>query len=186
MCVLFPDLEGISRILADYGGFTISTLRTMDIQHWPNALESTSLLQQNSSRTHHFCLCLSRFLMALHFVKTAVLSSENGIDFGTEVAVESDETRKAKLDAEAASRKPLFQQLADIRDRKQDEFDENRKKIFGELKISYILRSHLRTSQMSPFDSSVTPTSHNSASQITRWGRCRVSQQPLLLFFDDP
>lgn len=74
--------------------------------------------------------------MALHFVKTAVLSSENGIDFGTEVAVESDETRKAKLDAEAASRKPLFQQLADIRDRKQDEFDENRKKIFGEHEIS--------------------------------------------------
>jgi FAM192A/Fyv6, N-terminal domain len=71
--------------------------------------------------------------MALHFVKTAVLTSADGIDFGTEVAVESDETRQAKLDAEAATRKPLFQQLADLRDKKQDEFDENRKKIFGTL-----------------------------------------------------
>ena len=98
--------------------------------------------------------------MALHFVKTAVLSSSNGIDFGTEVAVESDETRKAKLDAEAASRKPLFQQLADIRDRKQDEFDENRKKIFGEQMKSYSKRNRLRTKSLSSFDSPATPSSY--------------------------
>lgn len=69
--------------------------------------------------------------MALHFVKTAVLTSSDGIDFGTEVLVESDETKKARQDAEAATRKPLFQQLADLRDKKQEEFDENKKKIFG-------------------------------------------------------
>lgn len=69
--------------------------------------------------------------MALLFVKTAVLSSSDGVDFGTEVAVESEDTRKARADAEAATRKPLFQQLADIRDRKQEEYDENKKKIFG-------------------------------------------------------
>jgi FAM192A/Fyv6, N-terminal domain len=69
--------------------------------------------------------------MALHFVKTAVLSSSDGVDFGTEVAVESEDTRKARADAEAATRKPLFQQLADLRDKKQEEFDENKKKIFG-------------------------------------------------------
>ena len=69
--------------------------------------------------------------MALHFVKTAVLSSSDGVDYGTEVAVESEDTRKARADAEAATRKPLFQQLADLRDKKQEEFDENKKKIFG-------------------------------------------------------
>lgn len=74
--------------------------------------------------------------MALHFVKTAVLSSSDGVDFGTEVAVESEDTRKARADAEAATRKPLFQQLADLRDKKQEEFDENKKKIFGRQKNS--------------------------------------------------
>lgn len=69
--------------------------------------------------------------MTLRFVKTSILSSNDGIDFGTEVAVESDEVRKTRLEAEAASNKPLYQQLADIRDRKQLEYDENTKKIFA-------------------------------------------------------
>ena len=77
-------------------------------------------------------------LMALHFVKTSVLSSADGVDFGTEVQVESDETRKVRLDAEAATRKPLFQQLADLRDKKQEEYDENKKKIFGSQQCSFI------------------------------------------------
>lgn len=38
--------------------------------------------------------------MALHFVKTSVLTSSDGIDFGTEVQVESEETRKARQEAE--------------------------------------------------------------------------------------
>lgn len=69
--------------------------------------------------------------MALHFVKTSVLTSTDGIDFSNEESIESDETRKAKKEAEENSRKPLFQQLADLRDKKQEEYDLNRKAIFA-------------------------------------------------------
>jgi hypothetical protein len=69
--------------------------------------------------------------MTLRFVKTAILSSNDGIDFGTEVAVESEEVFKARVAAEAASTKPLYQQLADLRDLKKLEYDENTKKIFA-------------------------------------------------------
>ncbi len=69
--------------------------------------------------------------MTLRFVKTSILSSSDGIDFGTEIAVESDEVRKTRVAAEAAGNKPLYEQLADIRDRKKLEYDENTKKIFA-------------------------------------------------------
>lgn len=69
--------------------------------------------------------------MTLRFVKTSILSSTDGIDFGTEIAVESDEVLKTRIAAEAAANKPLYQQLADIRDRKKIEYDENTKKIFA-------------------------------------------------------
>lgn len=69
--------------------------------------------------------------MTLRFVKTSILSSNDGIDFGTEIAVESDEVRRTRIEAEAASNKPLYEQLADIRDRKKLEYDENTKKIFA-------------------------------------------------------
>jgi hypothetical protein len=39
---------------------------------------------------------------------------------------------KAKREAEEASRKPLFMQLAEQRDKKQEEYDLNTKKLFGE------------------------------------------------------
>jgi hypothetical protein len=69
--------------------------------------------------------------MTLRFVKTAILSSSDGIDFANEVAVESEEVFKARAAAESASRKPLYQQLADLRDQKKLEYDENTKKIFA-------------------------------------------------------
>ena len=69
--------------------------------------------------------------MALHFVKTSVLSSEDGIDFGKEVQLDTEEARKARREAENASRKPLYQQLADQRAKMQEEYDANTKKIFG-------------------------------------------------------
>jgi hypothetical protein len=65
--------------------------------------------------------------MTLRFVKTSILSSEDGIDFDKETAVESEEVLKARKEAEAAANKPLYQQLADIRDRKQEEYDANTK-----------------------------------------------------------
>ena len=43
-------------------------------------------------------------------------------------------------------------------------------------------KSHLRTNPLSPFDSSITPISNNSASQVTWWRRCRVSQLHLVFF----
>ena len=69
--------------------------------------------------------------MTLRFVKTSILSSDDGIGFGKEVAVESEEVMKVRISAETASKKPLYQQLADIRDRKKEEYDENTKKLFA-------------------------------------------------------
>jgi hypothetical protein len=68
--------------------------------------------------------------MALHFVKTAIQTSTDGHIYSEE-AVESDETRKARKEAEESSRKPLFQQLADIKAKKDEEYDENKKKMFA-------------------------------------------------------
>jgi hypothetical protein len=69
--------------------------------------------------------------MALHFVTHSILSSEDGIDFGKETQVESQESIKARKQAEEASRKPLFQQLADLAEKKVDVYEENRKRIFA-------------------------------------------------------
>jgi len=69
--------------------------------------------------------------MALHFVTTTVLSSDDGINFDNEEKIESDETRQAKLLAEQASNKPLFEQLEDLKAKKQAEYDQNTKKLFA-------------------------------------------------------
>ena len=69
--------------------------------------------------------------MTLRFVKTSILSSSDGIDFANEIAVESEEVLKTRVAAEAAANVPLYQQLADIRDRKKLEYDEIGKKIFA-------------------------------------------------------
>ena len=69
--------------------------------------------------------------MALHFVKTAVLSSEDGIDFSKETTIESEEAKQARLLAERANAKPLYQQLAEQKERKQEEYDANTKLLFA-------------------------------------------------------
>lgn len=69
--------------------------------------------------------------MTLRFVKTSVLSSSDGIDFSNEVAVESEETKMARVAAERAAARPLFEQLAEQRQKKQDEYDANTKLMFA-------------------------------------------------------
>lgn len=69
--------------------------------------------------------------MALHFVETSILTSDNGIDFGTETQLENEETRKARLASEQAANKPLYMQLAERKEKQQEEYDLMTKKIFG-------------------------------------------------------
>ncbi len=69
--------------------------------------------------------------MALHFVSTSVLSSDNGIDFTKEVQLETEEAKRLRLANEAAARKPLYLQLAEKKELQQAEYDANTKKMFG-------------------------------------------------------
>lgn len=69
--------------------------------------------------------------MTLRFVKTSILVSEDGLDFSKETAVESEETRNNRLARETGAEKPLYQQLADQKQRKQDEYDANTKLLFS-------------------------------------------------------
>jgi hypothetical protein len=60
--------------------------------------------------------------------------------------VESDEARIARVAAERAASKPLYQQLAEQMDKKQQEYDENTKKIFAPPKVLvglHLLESHM-------------------------------------------
>ena len=69
--------------------------------------------------------------MALHFVATSVLTSTDGIDFSKEEALDTEESRRSRREAEEATRKPLFMQLQELRDKKQEEYDSNTKKLFA-------------------------------------------------------
>lgn len=69
--------------------------------------------------------------MALHFVSTSVLSSSDGIDFNSETQKETEESRAARLRAEAAAAKPLYMQLAEREDEKKQEYDAMTKKLFA-------------------------------------------------------
>ena len=71
--------------------------------------------------------------MALHFVSTSVLSSENGIDYSKEVQLETEEAQKLRRAEEAAAKKPLYLQLAEKKELAQAEYDANTKKMFGSL-----------------------------------------------------
>jgi len=68
--------------------------------------------------------------MALHFVSSAILTSNDGIDFD-EAAVDSAEVRKARAKAEQDGKKSLFQQLADRQAQKDEEYETNRKLLLG-------------------------------------------------------
>ena len=61
--------------------------------------------------------------MALNFVSTSILTSDDGIDFSTEEALETEQARKFRLQKEDASKKPLYMQLQEQRDKKQAEQD---------------------------------------------------------------
>ena len=63
--------------------------------------------------------------MAIHFVSTTVLSSDNGIDFSKEIRIESEESKRIRAQQDKSNSKPLFQQLAE----RQEEKDLEREKI---------------------------------------------------------
>ena len=68
--------------------------------------------------------------MALHFVATSVLTSD-GIDGGKEEALETEEARRSRKEAEEAGRKPLFEQLRMIKEKQQEDFDNNTRLMYG-------------------------------------------------------
>ena len=68
--------------------------------------------------------------MALHFIATSVLTSD-GIDGGKEEALETEEARRSRKEAEEAGRKPLFEQLRMLKEKQQEEFDANTKLMYG-------------------------------------------------------
>lgn len=72
--------------------------------------------------------------MSLRFVKSAVLSSEDGIDFGKETPIESEEAKRARFEAERSSGKSLYEQLEDQKAKKQAEYDAVTKAIFAPTK----------------------------------------------------
>lgn len=70
--------------------------------------------------------------MALHFIPTEiVLASEDGMGFDSEIKLESEDVNRARIAAENSSKKPLFMQLQEQKDKKQEEYDRNTKLIFG-------------------------------------------------------
>lgn len=81
-----------------------------------------------SSQLAYSCIVSN---MSLRFVKTAVLTSTDGLDFSKEEAIESDEAKAVRLAQERAANKPLYQQLAEQKDKKQQEYDAMTKMIFA-------------------------------------------------------
>jgi hypothetical protein len=69
--------------------------------------------------------------MSLRFVKTSVLSSENGLEYSKEEAIDNDETKMARIEADRASRKTLFEQLEEQKQKKQADYDAITKQIFA-------------------------------------------------------
>lgn len=74
--------------------------------------------------------------MALHFVSTSVLTSDNGIGYSKEEKKETEEVKKARLQAERINSRSLYEQLAEQERLKQAEFDANTKLIFGNIVAS--------------------------------------------------
>lgn len=76
-------------------------------------------------------IAIRLLVMALHFVSTSILSSEDGIDFSKETQVESEEARKLRLEKEKSAAKPLYLQLAEQQEKQQQERDQITKMIFA-------------------------------------------------------
>jgi len=62
--------------------------------------------------------------MTLRFIETSILESSDGLNFEVETRLDSEETRKAKAEADRASNKPLYQQLAEKKAREKEEHEE--------------------------------------------------------------
>ena len=65
--------------------------------------------------------------MALNFVATSVLSSNNGVDHDTETILESEEAARLRLNAKSGGMKSLHEQLADKQALKDEEYEMNAK-----------------------------------------------------------
>ena len=61
--------------------------------------------------------------MSIHFVSTTVLSSEDGLEFGKETAVMSEDAQNLRENAERSNVKPLAQVLAERKAQKEEEYD---------------------------------------------------------------
>jgi len=72
--------------------------------------------------------------MALHFVSTSVLTSGDGIAFENEEKKDSEEVRNAARYATIAASRPLFEQLAEQKEKKQLDHDAVTKLIFAPTK----------------------------------------------------
>lgn len=69
--------------------------------------------------------------MALHFTSSSILTSDDGIGFNKEVALETAEAKLARKASEQAASKPLYMQLAEKKELEQQEYDANTKRMFG-------------------------------------------------------
>jgi hypothetical protein len=93
------------------------------------AVELAGVNDRNCQYTAAFSLVQSS--MALHFVSTSILSSEDGIGFEKEIKKDTEDVRLAKQAAALAQSKPLYEQLADQQRIKDEEYEANTKLIFG-------------------------------------------------------
>ena len=69
--------------------------------------------------------------MALHFVSTTILTSDDGIEFKKEVQLETEEAKRIRIDRERVAQRPLFMQLAEQQEKLQAEKDKITKLIFA-------------------------------------------------------
>ncbi|KAG5184923.1 hypothetical protein JKP88DRAFT_45747 [Tribonema minus] len=70
-------------------------------------------------------------MTSIGFVSTSVLESKDGIDFGDEKRLETEEVKEAEKRALEAARRPLWEQLQEREEAKAEKYDEVRKAIFA-------------------------------------------------------
>jgi len=68
--------------------------------------------------------------MAIHFVSTSILSSTDGVDFSTEVSIDTEEGKRARADA-AKGDNSLYDQLEERKKAKDEEYETNGKLMRG-------------------------------------------------------
>ncbi len=65
--------------------------------------------------------------MAIHFVSTSILRSEDGVEFSKEISIESEGVKAARANASSRSDKSLYDQLEERKKVKDDEYETNGK-----------------------------------------------------------